>query len=43
MLITPGLMRVFWTDPTGMKMAGVAMVFMLMGIMWSRKIVRIHV
>ncbi|CAG4893910.1 type II secretion system F family protein [Paraburkholderia saeva] len=43
MLITPGLMRVFWTDPTGMKMAGVAMVFMLFGILWSRKIVRIHV
>ncbi|CAG4909211.1 type II secretion system F family protein [Paraburkholderia gardini] len=43
LLITPQLMRVFWTDPTGMKMAGVAMVFMLFGILWSRKIVRIHV
>jgi tight adherence protein B len=42
-LINPGLMRIFWTDPTGMKMAGVAMLFMLFGIVWSRKIVRIHV
>lgn len=42
-LISPGLMRIFWTDPTGMKMAGVALVFMLFGILWSRKIVRIRV
>jgi len=42
-LINPGLMRIFWTDPTGMKMAGVAMLFMFFGIVWSRKIVRIHV
>lgn len=42
-LINPGLMRIFWTDPTGMKMAGVALVFMLLGILWSRKIVRIRV
>jgi tight adherence protein B len=43
MLINPGLMRVFWTDEAGMKLAGTAMVFMLFGIVWSRKIVRIHV
>lgn len=42
-LINPGLMSIFWTDPTGMKMAGVALVFMLFGILWSRKIVRIRV
>lgn len=42
-LINPGLMRIFWTDPTGMKLAGVALTFMLFGILWSRKIVRIRV
>jgi len=42
-LINPGLMRIFWTDPTGMKMAGVAIMFMFLGVIWSRKIVRIHV
>jgi len=43
MLINPALMQVFWTDPTGIRMASVALVFMLFGILWSRKIVRIHV
>jgi tight adherence protein B len=42
-LINPGLMRIFWTDPTGEKLAGVALTFMLLGILWSRKIVRIRV
>ncbi|MFC0401768.1 type II secretion system F family protein [Paraburkholderia rhizosphaerae] len=43
MLINPGLMRIFWTDVAGMKLASTALVFMLSGIFWSRKIVRIHV
>jgi tight adherence protein B len=42
-LINPKMMRIFWTDPTGMKMAGTALLCMLFGIIWSRKIVRIHV
>jgi tight adherence protein B len=42
-LINPPLMQIFWTDSTGMKLAGVAMTFMLFGVLWSRKIVRIHV
>lgn len=42
-LINPELMRVFWTDPTGIKMAGVALTSMLFGILWSRKIVQIRV
>jgi tight adherence protein B len=42
-LINPAMMRIFWVDPTGIKMAGVTLVFMLFGIVWSRKIVRIHV
>ncbi|MGA7781318.1 MAG: type II secretion system F family protein [Paraburkholderia sp.] len=41
--INPTLMRVLWTDPTGMKLAGIALGFMFFGILWSRKIVRIHV
>ncbi|CAB3749945.1 type II secretion system F family protein [Paraburkholderia humisilvae] len=43
MLINPGLMRIFWTDTAGMKLASTALVFMVLGIFWSRKIVRIHV
>jgi tight adherence protein B len=41
--INPGLMRILWTDPVGMQMAGVALTFMFFGIVWSRKIVRIRV
>jgi tight adherence protein B len=42
-LINPDLMRILWTDPTGMQLAGVALTFMFFGIVWSRKIVRIRV
>ena len=36
-------MRVLWTDPTGMKLAGIALTFMFFGVLWSRKIVQIRV
>jgi tight adherence protein B len=42
-LINPGMMQIFWTDPTGETIAGVALVMMACGIFWSRKVVRIHV
>ncbi|HVE08755.1 MAG TPA: type II secretion system F family protein [Paraburkholderia sp.] len=42
-LINPGLVRVFWTDSAGMVLVGIALTFMLFGVLWSRSIVRIHV
>lgn len=42
-IVNPKFLRILWTDPTGIKMVGVAMVMMLFGILWMRKIIRIHV
>lgn len=42
-LINPEFMRVLWTDPTGIKMVGMALFTMLVGVLWMRQIIRIHV
>jgi tight adherence protein B len=42
-IINPGFMRVLWTDPAGIKMIGVAAVMMMSGVVWMRKVIRIHV
>jgi len=39
----PKLMAELWTDPIGVRMIVVAAVLMILGILWSRKIVRIHI
>jgi tight adherence protein B len=36
-------MAVLWTDPMGTKMIGAAFVMMAIGIVWMRKIIKIHV
>ncbi|MFX1802747.1 type II secretion system F family protein [Paraburkholderia sp. A1RO-5] len=42
-VLNPGFMRILWTDPTGLKMVGAAAVSMVIGVIWMRKIIRIHV
>jgi tight adherence protein B len=42
-VVNPGFMRVLWTDPAGVKMIGCAAVMMVFGIVWMRKVIRIHV
>ncbi|TAM06963.1 MAG: type II secretion system F family protein [Paraburkholderia sp.] len=42
-LVNPGFMKVLWTDPAGLKMVGGAVVLMLFGFVWMRKVIRIHV
>lgn len=42
-LINPKFMSVLWTDPAGQRLIGVALLMMLLGILWMRKIIRIHV
>lgn len=42
-LINPKFMAVLWTDPIGHKLIGTALVLMFLGILWMRKIIRIHV
>ncbi|PRX36794.1 tight adherence protein B [Paraburkholderia sp. BL18I3N2] len=42
-VLNPGYISVFWKDPAGPQIAGVAITMMLFGIMWMRKVVRIRV
>ncbi|BCF98007.1 hypothetical protein PPGU19_025760 [Paraburkholderia sp. PGU19] len=42
-ILNPGFLRVLYTDPTGIKLIGGAFVMMVLGVVWMRKIIRIHV
>jgi len=42
-LVNPGFMKVLWSDPVGIKMIGAAIMMMVFGILWMRKIIRIRV
>jgi tight adherence protein B len=42
-LVNPQFMAILWTDPAGLKLIGVALFMMLLGILWMRKIIRIRV
>jgi tight adherence protein B len=42
-LNNPKFMQVLWTDPLGIKMVWAALIMMLLGILWMRKMIRIHV
>jgi tight adherence protein B len=42
-LIHPKFMAVLWTDPMGLKMIYAALVMMVLGALWMRKIIRIRV
>lgn len=37
------LVSVLWTDPTGRRLVGGALLLMLVGAVWMRRIIRIHV
>lgn len=41
--VNPGFLSVLWTDPMGLKMVGAALVMMMLGALWMRRIIRIHV
>jgi len=42
-LINPTFMQVLWKDPVGLKMVGGVLIFMVLGIFWMRKIIKIRV
>ncbi|MGF6770358.1 tight adherence protein B [Paraburkholderia sp. GAS199] len=42
-VLNPDYVKVFWTDPAGMQLAGASLAMMLCGILWMRKVVRIRV
>lgn len=42
-ILSPGFIKIFWTDPAAEKLAGLCLGLMTLGILWMRKIVRIRV
>lgn len=42
-LLNPKFMQVLWTDPAGLYLIYAALVMMVLGIVWMRKIIRIRV
>jgi tight adherence protein B len=42
-LVNPEFMKVLWTDPTGLKFVGGALLLMLAGYYWMRRIIKIRV
>lgn len=42
-LVNPKFMSVLWTDPMGLQMIYAALVMMVLGALWMRKIIRIRV
>lgn len=42
-IVNPEFMAVLWSDPAGLRMVGVALFMMIVGILWMRSIIRIRV
>jgi tight adherence protein B len=42
-IVNPEFMAVLWTDPAGLRMVGLALFMMLLGILWMRSIIQIRV
>jgi tight adherence protein B len=42
-IVNPEFMAVLWNDPVGLRMVGVAIFMMVLGILWMRSIIRIRV
>jgi tight adherence protein B len=42
-IITPKFMAVLWTDPAGLRLVGLSLFSMLLGVLWMRRIIRIRV
>lgn len=42
-IVNPKFMAVLWTDPMGLKLVGGALLLMVLGVLWMRKIIQIRV
>lgn len=42
-VINPKFMNVLWTDPVGIRLVGAALLMMIFGVWWMRRIIRIRV
>jgi tight adherence protein B len=43
LLINPGYIKPLWTDPTGNRMLWYALVMIVFGVIWLRKVIRIRI
>jgi tight adherence protein B len=43
MIVNPTFLEVLWKDPAGIKISATALALMAVGMLWMRRIVRIHV
>jgi tight adherence protein B len=42
-LINPGFMAVLWSDPAGLKLLATVAALMVVGVVWMRSVIRIHI
>lgn len=42
-LLNPKYLSVLWTDPVGLRIVGVALLMMVLGVLWMRRIIAIRV
>lgn len=42
-LVNPTYVMVLWTDPVGVKLLWVALVMIIIGVVWLKKVIRIHI
>jgi tight adherence protein B len=43
LLTNPDYVRILWTDPVGIKLLWTALIMIVIGVLWLRKMIRIHV
>ena len=43
LLVNPAYIRILWTDPIGIKLLWIALVMLIAGVCWLRKVIRIHI
>jgi tight adherence protein B len=42
-LLNPDYIRLLWTDPVGVKMLWIALVMIIIGVIWLKKVIRIRI
>ncbi|MBW8898511.1 MAG: type II secretion system F family protein [Massilia sp.] len=42
-LVNPGYVSALWTDPLGVKLLRTALVMIVIGVIWLKKVIRIHI
>jgi tight adherence protein B len=42
-LLNPTYVSALWTDPLGVKLLWTALVMIVIGVIWLKKVIRIHI